>query len=304
MRFFMDARKDKDIFKWMVYEHESPSGKVYVGITHYQNPNIRWQNGKGYRKCPFFYPAILKYGWDNIVHRVLAKNLSRKDAGKLERSLIRKYKDLNLSYNSADGGDGPQGRMSDEARKHMSSANRSHEPEVRAKISQTLKENHPEPWNKGKTGVYSEETRQKMGAGMRGKVGPNKGKKRPPVSQETRKKLSESHKGKNTWSKGSIRGPYSEEHREKISKALKGKRKGIPLGERPENVKKQISESRKGQKWVCKPWEQPKQIPQNEIQIYIDKGWQLGKLIRMDDKYYKWDGKIKTWHPYTPKTPI
>ena len=111
-------------------------------------------------------------------------------------------------------------------------------------------------------------------------------------------------KGKNIWSKGSKRGHYSEEHRRHISESLKGKRKGIPLGERPENVKKQISESRKGQKWVCKPWVQPKQISQNEIQSYIDNGWQLGKLIRNDDKYYKWDSKTKTWHPYTPKTPI
>jgi len=300
----MDIRKEKDSVLWTVYEHKSPSGKVYVGITHYEDPNDRWQNGKGYCKSPFFYPAIIKYGWNNIEHRIVATNLSRKDAGNLERKLIKKYKDSHLSYNSADGGDGPQGKMSDLARKHMSESNRSNDPEVRVKISQTLKENHPEPWNKGKTGVYSEETRQKMGAGMRGKVSPNKDKKRPPVSQETRKKLSESLKGKNTWSKGSIRGPYSEKHREKISKALKGKRKGIPLGERPETVKKQISESRKGQKWVCKPWEQPKQIPQTEIQIYMDNGWRLGKLIRMDDKYYKWDGKTKTWYLYTPKTLI
>ena len=300
----MDIRKDKNSVKWIVYEHQSPSGKIYVGITHYKNPNIRWQNGKGYNRCPFFWPAIQKYGWDNIEHRVIATNLSRKSACDLERSLIKEYKNLGISYNSAEGGEGVQGKMSDTAKKHISESNRSREPEVRKKISKSLKELHLQPWNKGKTGVYSEETRQKMGAGMRGKVGPNKGKKRPPVSQETRKKLPESLKGKNTWSKGSIRGPYSKEHREKISKALKGKRKGIPLGERPENVKKQISESRKGQKWVCKPWEQPKQVSQNELQTYINEGWQLGKLIRMDGKYYKWDGKIKTWYPYIPKTQI
>lgn len=291
----MDIRKEKNSTLWTVYEHESPSGKVYVGITHYEDPNIRWQNGKGYCKCPFFYPAIIKYGWNNIKHRIIATNLSRKDAGDLERSLIKKYKSLYLSYNSANGGDGPQGKMSDVARKHMSESNRSNDPAIRAKISQTLKENHLEPWNKGKTGVYSEETRYKMGASMRGKVGWSRGKKLGPLSEEHKRKVSESLKGKNTWSKGSKRGPYSEEHRMKISQALVGKNKGKKLGERPDDVKQKISKGRMGQKWMCKPWEQPRQISPDKIEEFLDNGWSMGKLLHIEGVTYKWDKNKKIW---------
>ena len=196
---------------WYVYIHTTPSGMIYVGISHFEDPNIRWKNGLGYKHNPHFNNAIQKYGWDNITHEIIEKNLDFETAKQKEIDYILEYKHLGMCYNITDGGDGHYGQKLTEKHKQ--------------RISNTLKQKHPIPWNKGKTGVYSEETRQKMGAGMRGKVGPNKGKKRPPVSQETRKKLSESLKGKNTWSKGSIRGSYSKEHREKISKALKGKRK-------------------------------------------------------------------------------
>ena len=56
--------------KWCLYRHTSPSGKVYVGIT--SKPILRrWNNGNGYRTCKNFWRAILKYGWDNIIHEVL-----------------------------------------------------------------------------------------------------------------------------------------------------------------------------------------------------------------------------------------
>lgn len=41
---FMNEEKK---LKWCVYIHTSPSGKKYIGITS-QNPQKRWQNGKGY----------------------------------------------------------------------------------------------------------------------------------------------------------------------------------------------------------------------------------------------------------------
>ena len=42
------------------------------------------------------------------------------------------------------------------------------------------------PWNKDRTGVYSEETRQSMGAKNIGRIAPNKG---IPMSKEQRKKM-------------------------------------------------------------------------------------------------------------------
>lgn len=89
---------------WTVYRHTSPSGKVYIGITG-QKPRDRWgRNGRGYKRSPSFYNAILKYGWDNIVHEILYSNLTEQEAQNIEVSLINLYKSQNLSYNIANGG--------------------------------------------------------------------------------------------------------------------------------------------------------------------------------------------------------
>jgi hypothetical protein len=67
------------------------------------------------------------------------------------------------------------------------------------------------PWNKGKTGVYSQETLTAIG---KSRIGLHH-------SAETRKKMSCSHKGKNMWSKGRS---LSEEHRKRLTaaRALRG----------------------------------------------------------------------------------
>lgn len=55
---------------YYVYLHESPSEKVYVGITR-TSLRKRWQKGKGYLtgSQPLFEKAIRKYGWDIIVKK-------------------------------------------------------------------------------------------------------------------------------------------------------------------------------------------------------------------------------------------
>lgn len=88
-----------------IYKHTSPSGKVYIGITC-QNVNNRWQNGKIYKDSTYFKRAIRKYGWKNIKHEILFSNLSKQRAINLEISLIRHYKNLGISYNITDGGEG------------------------------------------------------------------------------------------------------------------------------------------------------------------------------------------------------
>lgn len=94
--------------KWIVYVHTCLiNQKSYVGITS-QKPECRWGvNGAGYKKQAF-YNAIQKYGWDNFEHKIVAENLSEKDAKELEISLIDKlqthiYKN---GYNVSLGGDG------------------------------------------------------------------------------------------------------------------------------------------------------------------------------------------------------
>lgn len=93
---------------WLVYEHISPSGKVYVGITS-QKVKVRWQNGGGYIHCKVFYRSILKYGWDNFQHNIIASNLGEQTAKNIEKDLIKFYKDRCISYNITEGGDATTG---------------------------------------------------------------------------------------------------------------------------------------------------------------------------------------------------
>lgn len=109
---------------WTVYEHISPSGKVYVGITC-QNPKKRWKGGAGYVRTdnhqPLFANAILKYGWDNIEHKIVATGLTKEEANELEKALITQYKVLKKSYNITDGGDGGLGtKHTEETKRHLS----------------------------------------------------------------------------------------------------------------------------------------------------------------------------------------
>lgn len=116
--------------KYIVYEHISPSGKVYVGQTY--DLKIRWQ-GKGHMYLnktkkgkyaqPYFAHALLKYGWDAFEHRIVLEGVSKSEANYAEKYLIKWYKLHNMSYNMTDGGEGTCGikrTMSPEMREYMS----------------------------------------------------------------------------------------------------------------------------------------------------------------------------------------
>lgn len=270
---------------WKVYIHTCLiTGWKYVGITSLDDPNMRWKNGKGYQHNPHFVSAIKKYGWDNFSHVIIAENLTKLQANKIEEEHIEKYKQQGICYNITNGGEGHNGQ--------------SIPLSTRNKISQTLRAKNLTPWNKGKTGVYSEETRRSISESQRGRISPMKGKIVGPMSAETKEKISCANKGKNTWSKGSKRGPYSLEHRKAISDGLKGVRKGISTGPRTDETKAKISKSRRGFKWICKPWEPPKQVAPIEIEQYIRDGWKLGKLIIVNDEVYIWDKNAHEWRIY------
>lgn len=113
---------------YKIYKHTSPSGKCYIGITCQTPENRYGTNGckyteikkDGHFKHPIFAKAILKYGWDNIKHEILFSNLTEERAKNLEISLIRHYKNLGLSYNVTDGGEGTSGlKMSEETKKKL-----------------------------------------------------------------------------------------------------------------------------------------------------------------------------------------
>lgn len=75
------------INNYRVYKHTSPEGKVYIGITS-QDPERRWIGGFGYASNTAFFVDIVRLGWDNFDHEVLASGLCETDALKLEQELI------------------------------------------------------------------------------------------------------------------------------------------------------------------------------------------------------------------------
>ena len=151
---------------YKVYVHIFPNNKRYVGITK-QEPQRRWQNGNGY-KGQVVYEAIQKYKWHNVEHRILYNNLSKSDAEKYEKELIKEWKTNNrkYGYNIENGGNANK-EISYETRQKLSLANKGHEPWIKGKhhsnesnIKNRNSHFGKKAWNKGIK--FSEETKNKM----------------------------------------------------------------------------------------------------------------------------------------------
>ena len=97
---------------YLIYKHTNNiNGKVYIGQTKHTNPNLRWQNGNGY-KNQYFYEDIQKYGWDNFTHEILEQGLTECEADEKERLWIQYFHSDNPQYgynrDSGRGGKSPQ----------------------------------------------------------------------------------------------------------------------------------------------------------------------------------------------------
>ena len=105
---------------YKLYKHTFPNGKVYIGITS-QSLEDRFQNGRGYSKCPKMHNAILKYGWNNVEHELLADGLTKPEAESKEIETIAFYNSVENGYN-ADHGGNATGTHSKETRAKISAA--------------------------------------------------------------------------------------------------------------------------------------------------------------------------------------
>lgn len=105
---------------YCVYKHQTPSGKIYIGITSI-DPEKRWLHGRGYRKNTHFWNAIQKYGWENISHEILESGLSREAASEREKFYIEFYgsHEIAKGYNLTYGGEAGI-RHTEQSRKKLS----------------------------------------------------------------------------------------------------------------------------------------------------------------------------------------
>lgn len=92
---------------YKVYIHKNnTNGKVYVGATCKMLKD-RWRNGHGYKgHNQEFWNDIVKYGWDNFEHIVVATGLTKEEAYSMEISLIAEHNatDSSFGYNKQLGG--------------------------------------------------------------------------------------------------------------------------------------------------------------------------------------------------------
>lgn len=226
---------------YKVYKHIFPNNKIYVGITNISTER-RWRkDGSGY-KGQFVYRAILKYGWQNVKHEILFKNLTKEQAEQKEIELIKFYKSnqTEFGYNLANGGNS-LGMHSEESKRKMSESRkgllageknpmwrRQVSIETRQKISNALKgrkqtKEFIERCNEKRRGKKRTlEQRQRMSNSAKGRI----------MSEEARKKMSLSKMGKK----------HTEEEKLKISLSNKGKH-NVPCSE---EAKKKISIANSG----------------------------------------------------------
>ena len=151
---------------YRIYHKESM--KSYIGKTIYPDKRIR-DHLNGITTSPFLKRAIKKYGRETFSIQILESNVQESLLSKLEILHIRFFNSKAPNgYNLTDGGEGVSG-----LKKGTSwNKGKSPSPETLRKMSEAKKGKRNSPsteftkgqtsWNKGRKGVYSDETIQKM----------------------------------------------------------------------------------------------------------------------------------------------
>ena len=152
--------------KYCVYVHTNKvNGKKYIGITC-RNPEVRWQNGQGYKRQPKFYAAIQKYGWDGFTHEIVFDGLTLQEANDKEREMIELYDSMSNGYNLTEGGEGASGlHHTKESRAKMSQSRKGREMDEAWR--KKLGDSHRGVPSKLRGSTLSDEHKHKIGEGLK-----------------------------------------------------------------------------------------------------------------------------------------
>lgn len=82
---------------YKIYKHTVADGRVYIGITG-QQPEYRWNSGKGYANNQPFFNVIVAEGWNNIKHEILEEVPTLEEAKRKEAEYILQYKSHLSAY--------------------------------------------------------------------------------------------------------------------------------------------------------------------------------------------------------------
>lgn len=170
----------------VIYKITNPSGHSYIGKS--MDWTGRYNNYKHLlcKEQPALYNSFIKHGFENHTFEILIQNVPEEILSVLEQTWIYLEDSYLKGLNCTKGGEGMLGYVQTE--------------ESKKKRSESLK-GEKSPWF-GKH--FSEEHKQNISKGGKGK----------PKSEETKKKMSAYQKGRKR----------SEAQKQKLSKANKGKK--------------------------------------------------------------------------------
>jgi len=167
-------------------------------------------------------------------------------------------------------------KLSEETKKKIGNANRGKVRSIELRKQWSNSHKGSIPWNKGRTGIYSEETLRKIAEGGKNQ----KGIKKKPLTEDQKNRISKTLIGRK----------LSKKHKENISKNMKGY---IPS----ENHRRKISEAKKGDKaWN---WKGGKEKENKVIRKSVDfKLWREAVFIRDNFTCKKCGAKGGILHPH------
>lgn len=178
--FYKENMSEKEEQNFYLYQWTNlVNGKIYIGQTN--NPEQRQAQYKSAVKRGHnemvITRALMKYGIEKFKFEVLVEVGSQEKLDQLEYDLIEQLgaRKPEIGYNVAMGG-----------------GKTIHTPEIREKMSESLKKHYETNFNWNKGGTLTEEWKENISKSSMGKPGTNLGKK---FSEEHKSKISQSQQG-------------------------------------------------------------------------------------------------------------